>query len=84
MKVGQRVRVKAMMAMPNVRNLYIGQEGIIEATTVLTGLWHGRVGYWVVFRAREPQMFTENCLEEVVPEGSAPGCWADCVWKPKR
>lgn len=80
-EIGERVVIRAMLAMPAKRKRYIGKEGIIRSKHLMGGLWIGRVGYLVELRHESIEL-PGNCLERVIPQGSVKGSWDDCLWKP--
>lgn len=81
-RVGQRVRVITMLAVPRIRELYVGKEGIVTSMGLMSGIWQGQVGYFVEIRGVPTIQFTGNMLEAVVPDGHKPGSWDDCPWRP--
>lgn len=80
--IGQRVRVKTMLAAPAMRAMYIGKEGHITGKGLMTGVWSGQVGYFVEIRGRMTLQFTATMLEPIVPDGAKPGSWDGLPWKP--
>lgn len=82
-RIGERVRIVALLALPAERARYVGRQGIIRHTSVLGGIWWGQTGYLVEVGGSIGSIELPGaCLELVVPDGAKPGSWDGLPWKP--